>query len=255
MIFVKRMTKKFGRELSLLFGKRNAYFPTEKKVISFSFDDFPITAFSTGARLLESFGMRGTFYASLGIASTDRSVGRIASQEQMLSLSKNGHELACHTFSHLDCAFKGHEQIRYDCIRNQNTAKEKANITFKSFAYPSGGFDPMSKYTISKLYSTARTTVQGINMKKIDLFALKSVSLYDGYDPNSAFKWIEILDKNGGWIIFNTHDVSRAPSIYGCSIKFFERILEEASRKEFIVLPVCEAGSIAKNSIKYNENL
>ena len=40
--------------------------PSQKPFISFTFDDFPRSAWLTGGAILERFGVRGTYYASLG---------------------------------------------------------------------------------------------------------------------------------------------------------------------------------------------
>ena len=39
-------------------------------IVSFTFDDFPRTAATAGAAILESFGARGTFYTAAGLMNT-----------------------------------------------------------------------------------------------------------------------------------------------------------------------------------------
>src|SRR5688572_9165150 len=61
--------------------------------VSFTFDDFPTSAAREGTSLVESVGARATFYASMSITKPD-DVARVA---------ERGHEVGCHTYSHLDC--------------------------------------------------------------------------------------------------------------------------------------------------------
>jgi peptidoglycan/xylan/chitin deacetylase (PgdA/CDA1 family) len=122
MSLIRKIILKVGREAALHIAKKNAYFPGKYRVISFTFDDFPCTAKENGARILEANKVYGTFYVSLGLAGQERNIGRIGTQHEMLELSQSGHELACHTFSHLNCAYKTDNLIREDCLKNQEAA-------------------------------------------------------------------------------------------------------------------------------------
>ncbi len=44
-------------------------------IVSFSFDDFPRTAYSAGGAILERFGVRGTYYAAAGLMNTANELG------------------------------------------------------------------------------------------------------------------------------------------------------------------------------------
>src|SRR3954469_22956024 len=69
-------------------------------MVSFTFDDLPKSAVTTGADLLEAHGARGTFYISgalVGVETPDWVAGDAA---DVLSLYNLGHEIGCHTFSH-----------------------------------------------------------------------------------------------------------------------------------------------------------
>ena len=41
-------------------------------VVSFTFDDFPRSAWSNGGAVLEEYDVRGTYYAAMGLAGTAR---------------------------------------------------------------------------------------------------------------------------------------------------------------------------------------
>jgi len=254
---IKRLTKRFllrvARDISLRVLKKTAYFSSNHKIVSFAFDDFPLTAITNGARILESYDLYGTFYASLGISGRDSNCGRLGTLENMLSLAHHGHELACHTYSHLSCAFQSPSLIRSECLQNQIIAKITSNIHLQSFSYPWGNIDPLCKYVISKIYNTARTVVHGINVNNIDLAALKSVDLTDRNGLVKILEWLDRLCDSGGWLIFTTHDVSETPSPYGSSIKLFERVLEICIKNNFRIMTVSNATSLCtyNNSKQY----
>src|SRR3954470_5907201 len=95
-----RIHGRYQRTVSRLLFKRPFAIDNKVPYISFTFDDFPESALSTGGAILEKYGSRGTYYASLGLTGQDSPVGRIFSPEQLPDLLTRGHELGCHTFAH-----------------------------------------------------------------------------------------------------------------------------------------------------------
>src|SRR5579864_3929832 len=86
--------------------------------VSFTFDDFPKTALETGGASLEKYGVRGTYYVAFGMSGSDHNQGPIADLAQIRETDQRGHELACHTFSHLDCSRASATAIIDDLRRN-----------------------------------------------------------------------------------------------------------------------------------------
>src|SRR5205085_8843632 len=69
-------------------------------IISFTFDDFPRSAWLTGGAILERWGLRGTYYVSLGLIGQTAPTGAICLPEDVRALVEHGHELGSHTFDH-----------------------------------------------------------------------------------------------------------------------------------------------------------
>jgi peptidoglycan/xylan/chitin deacetylase (PgdA/CDA1 family) len=94
---------KLRRRLIRLAYRRPAKVALDRPMVSFSFDDAPATACEAGAKALETRGLRGTYYFAAGLAGRDGPMGRFATGADARRLHDAGHEIACHTFSHLDC--------------------------------------------------------------------------------------------------------------------------------------------------------
>src|SRR5882757_6246651 len=69
-------------------------------MVSFTFDDLPKSAVTTGAGLLEAHGARGTFYVSGGMVGTSTPNWAAGDAADVVALHAKGHEIGCHTFSH-----------------------------------------------------------------------------------------------------------------------------------------------------------
>jgi peptidoglycan/xylan/chitin deacetylase (PgdA/CDA1 family) len=237
--FFNRIQWKIYWNIAKRVAKKTASLAPQRKIVSFTFDDFPKTAIEHGARILELNNARGTFYAALGLAGTDGLCGMIGTAEEMMELAQRGHEIGCHTFQHLNCLKSSSNKIDMDCQKNRAMAQSIAGERLTSFAYPYGRMNPFSKRTIGRNYRTARTNKQGINSGMIDLAALLSVAIYSRRGWQVVQEQIDKLDAtDSGWLIFLTHDVAPQPSPYGCTPELFESTLKECILKRFEILTV-----------------
>src|SRR5437868_1211537 len=80
--------------------RRQLVIGAQEPVVSFTFDDFPRSAWLTGGAILQRFGAAGTYYVSLGLLDKETPTGRICVAGDLAALVEQGHELGCHTFSH-----------------------------------------------------------------------------------------------------------------------------------------------------------
>src|ERR1700728_1056766 len=73
---------------------------TETPMVSFTFDDIPKSAATTGAGILEAHDVRGTFFISGGLVGATSSHWAAVDVPDIIALHRRGHEIGCHTFSH-----------------------------------------------------------------------------------------------------------------------------------------------------------
>ena len=69
--------------------------------MSFTFDDVPASAYTNGAAVLEDHGVHGTFYIAAGTLGDMDTDWRVIDREQVRALHARGHEIGCHTYSHV----------------------------------------------------------------------------------------------------------------------------------------------------------
>ena len=73
---ITRASGKVRRLLADQFGRRTLSIKTPVPIVSFTFDDAPVTAFREGRGILKQFGARATYYVSLGLLDAETEVGR-----------------------------------------------------------------------------------------------------------------------------------------------------------------------------------
>ncbi len=74
--------------------RRSASFGERGPIVSFTFDDFPRSAYTVGGAILEKFGARGTYYVTPGLMNATTELGDLFREEDIYSLLDKGHELA-----------------------------------------------------------------------------------------------------------------------------------------------------------------
>ena len=217
MNLAARVIRKFQTEHARMTHGHPCRWAWESPCISFTFDDFPASAALIGAPIIEDIGARATFYMSSSLLGGESPSGTIASIAEAISLNARGHEIGCHTFSHMDCSLNTPDLVTADCIRNHVRFSEVGLPMPNSFAYPYGGINAAIRTSITSMYRSARTVWPGLNNSTFDLASLRSVPLIGRNLRARAAHYISKLRIDGGWLIFHSHDVNSKASKFGCS--------------------------------------
>ncbi|WP_425998830.1 polysaccharide deacetylase family protein [Caulobacter sp. DWR1-3-2b1] len=231
---------KLRRRLIRLAHRRPARVKLERPMVSFSFDDAPATACEAGAKVLEARGLRGTYYFAAGLTGRDGPMGRFATSEDAARLHADGHEIGCHTFSHLDCGQSSQEATLADIDQNAAALKSWGAGEPVSFAYPYGDVGSGAKTLLAERFKTVRALHHGLIANGADLNQAPAVGI-EGEDGEAvALKWLDRAHARKAWLILYTHDVSTTPSRWGCSVEALERLVDGAMNAGFDVVTVAE---------------
>lgn len=188
-----------------------------RPLVSFTFDDAAATACTTGAALLEQFHARGTFYISGGKCGKPSPTGRLATIEQLKALHAGGHEIACHTFSHMPVVGISRHALAGDLDRNRSFLQRiVGQFPVGNFAYPYGDISFATKRYLGRRYDSCRATTPGVNADAADLGVLKSNALEQSSTSRKDISHlITKAVRRNGWLLFASHDVNAEPSQYG----------------------------------------
>lgn len=199
-------------------------------VVSITFDDFPKTALDIGGAILERHGVRGTYYTALNLAETVGNLGRMFDRNDVCVAHRRGHEIACHTYRHLDCGRTDTTVLLKDI--DENEAAIRALIGERgptNFAFPFGGISFSAKRALARRFSSCRGISQGVNGGITDFADLRANRIYQYADPKESFRaLIDAARASDGWTIFYTHDVSPTPSPYGCTPEQLDAVVAYA---------------------------
>src|SRR5690554_3397168 len=107
-----------------------------RPVVSFTFDDFPVSAARHAVPQLEALGTHGTFYFADGLAGGSENGQPVASMEVVAELARRGHEIGGHTSAHLNVQRTAPDHLIADMHANISAITTLSGRAPASFAYP-----------------------------------------------------------------------------------------------------------------------
>jgi peptidoglycan/xylan/chitin deacetylase (PgdA/CDA1 family) len=193
--------------------------------------------------ILDEYQARGTFYISSGLV--DRWSGHWTgiSAEEIVSLHRGGHEIACHTFSHVRAPDLNAAALAAEIEKNRHYLLAlDPSIRIENFAYPYGLGSVSHKRRLKQTFRSSRGIIPGANSGTVDLQYLKSTPLIDRHiDTDGIDRAYDEAIATNGWIIFYSHDVAASPSPYGCTPALLRHALAAAARRNIRILSVADA--------------
>jgi peptidoglycan/xylan/chitin deacetylase (PgdA/CDA1 family) len=218
-----------------------------RPVASITFDDFPKNAWTLGGPVMATHGVRGTYYTAGGFCGRTENGTVFYDAGDLEALVAAGHEIGCHSFSHQPTPELSSEALKADAARNREFLKPflKGAVPV-SYAFPFGRVSRRTKRVHAPRYETLRGVHPGINVGRVDLAQLNTVSLETRcWDEQAIEAAIQRVLHDHGWLIFYTHDVSDAPSEYGSTPAMLDWALSRVAAARIEVLPVREALPVA----------
>lgn len=212
-------------------------------VVSFTFDDFPLSAATQGAPILEQAGARGTYYVATGLLGTDAPYWRVADPDVVRDLHARGHEIGLHTHSHHPVPDMGPAAFAADLAANRAAlARIVPDLGDLTFAYPFGLAGLRQKHRIGRLALASRSIQPGINRGAIDPDFLLANELIEALLPRERLSaLLDDVTRSGGWLIFFNHDIASEPSPFGATPELLAFAIAEARRRGLTILPVRQA--------------
>jgi peptidoglycan/xylan/chitin deacetylase (PgdA/CDA1 family) len=225
------------RKLLTSVYRRSWLLGDQRPVVSFSFDDFPRSAYTVGGSILRRCGGLGTYYVTPGLMSKTNELGKQFELNDLRALIEDGHELASHTRSHLSSRQVAFEEFQDDTQKGREAIAEIVGEKDSgNFAYPFGCVTVEAKRKLGPQMVSCRGTIGGINGPEIDLNLLRANRLYGGINRlEQVRKLIQTNEREKGWLIFYTHDVSESPSAYGCTPMLLEASVSYAAQRARIM--------------------
>jgi len=224
-------------------------------MVTFSFDDVPMSALEQGAVLLDQAKVLGTFYLASALIGRRTDLWTVIDRDGVRELHRRGHEIALHGHVHLPVG--SHRDARTfaaDIALNHATIREiDSAIPIENFAYPYGHLSIARKMQLAHLVRSSRSIEIGVNSGIIDTQLIKIVPLVDPVLSLAELNdWLDRTVAVNGWLVFMIHDVSETPSPFGVTPRLLSHAIEGAMRRGIANLSMRAALDAAKVRVAMN---
>lgn len=230
---------KLSRRVARLWARDVITPNLDRGLISFTFDDCPRSVVEHALPRLEAHDWRATIYACVGLCGTTNHLGLHMSETDLQDAYQAGHDIADHTFSHLDARQVGREAMLVDIAENKAAFARLGLPAATSFAYPYGEVTPIVKQALRRSFPLARG-IHPPSGPEIDLALAPSARLYST-DMNETLEEIERACRENRWLILFGHDVRDNPSEFGCTPEELQTIIDAVAARNLDVLSVRNA--------------
>lgn len=240
---IRDKIRRFRRIAATALATKTIRMRNERAIVSFSFDDFPRSAVTNGARILEKHGVTGSFYASGQFCGGQIKGIHYFEASDLPRLTTSGHEIGCHTFSHIRVSDLSAAELSNEIARNAMfIEKHVPGYSLSTFAYPYGDLSLLNKFFLQRVFAACRSSIPGSNAGIIDLGCIRAIPLYErATNLNRVAELIDKTVERTGWVIFYTHDVDIMPSPFGCTPDLLESTLLTSIDKGAEIIPVKNA--------------
>lgn len=239
--FVDKMRRRAGRYLDV----RPVAISPARGILSLSFDDIPVSAWTEAGPVMADHGVKATYYVCGGLSDgTNMDLPQFGTGH-LQALFEAGHEVGCHTYDHVSTLTLSPAELDASLARNAAWVAERLDgHVMTTFAYPFGDCALEAKAVIDKRFLCGRGVRDGVNSGRADRANLQAIGLESrrlpGYDLDAL---IAETARTGGWLIAYGHDVSDRPTPYGCRPDDLDRLIRLARAADLDILPVASAWS------------
>ena len=212
-----------------------------RPIVSFSFDDCPKSVIENAIKPLAQENWRSTVYIAMGLCGITNHLGLHMSHDDVKALHTDGHEIADHTYDHIDATQHSTAAFLADIDKNQSALNALGLPASKTFAYPYGQVTAPIKTALAGKFKGARGIRSRESREDIDLNQIRANRLYAGADFEKLLGQIERAKDLPGWLPIFTHDVRDNPSQYGCTPQQMRRVIDAVKALGAEVLTMAEA--------------
>ena len=232
------LREKLGRAVAKAVVTRSRPLALDRPIVTFTFDDIPVSAAKAGADILEANGVRGSFYVCGGLAGRSWDIYDLAGPDLVADLVRRGHEVGCHTAAHGRLGQVSRADLLADIERNAALLAPLVGPRgLRTFAYPFGLVRIDAKLAIQRRFRACRGIHDGINVGRLDLGRLRAAPLEDARcDATEIDALLDAAVRQRGWLVFYSHDVSETPSPFGVTPRLLAHAVAGAARRGCAIL-------------------
>ncbi len=206
-------------------------------MVSLSFDDGRLSAFTQAFYYLDRAGVKGTFY----ITTQNLNKKGFMTESQILKINSRGHDIGSHTRTHPYLTCLPENEIWDEIVLSKMELRAMGIESIATFAYPFDDYNAdTEKFVRGAGYTGARACAKGFNTKSTDPYSLKAYSVEASVTVADIEKLIDQGERDKTWLILLFHLIDESGTRYAVPPENLEKILRYLSHKNISVVTVSQ---------------
>lgn len=196
------------RDHSLIDVTRPGPLRWDRPMVSITFDDGWKSVYDRALPTLDEHGFPSTQYVSPGTIETPQYM----TADQLQRLHEAGHEIAAHSFSHVDLTALDVGKLDEE-LRKSDEMLEAAGLPTDGMAAPFGKLDPQVDWYARRYFELVRGTSSGINTRQnLDPSDLTVFYVTDRTTTQELEAALAETARVDGWLILVYHQIAPSAS-------------------------------------------
>lgn len=217
--------------------------------ISITFDDGWLSSYINGAKILEKYQMRGTFYIVPDLIGQNEYMN----EEQLSDLAQRGHQIGSHTFDHRDLSMMDAKGVKNELTKTNRYLRQRLKLDKIDLASPYGKIDSVGLKLVKKMQRSHRGTRAGVNTKQtLETYNLRTLFIDKEKSNSELLKKIELAKAFNGWLIVVYHQVEPNESFFAIEKNVFEEQIRAIQKSGVKVEKVEDTLKFIKKQKKLN---
>jgi hypothetical protein len=188
--------------------------------ISYTFDDGLNEHYTLVAPGLENLGFRGTFWVNgLSVETNNDTDKSNVSWEELKEMSKKGHEISNHGWSHKNLTEISLEEVATEIGKNDSIIVANIGVVPRTFCYPYNALNEKVLKMASKNRVDTRT---------------KQIALGGHSTPEKLDQWVNELLNTGEWGVGMTHGITYGYDAFNDSTVLWNHLRKVKSMEDRI---------------------
>lgn len=208
-------------------------------MVSLSFDDGWTSHFESAKPILDSAGVKGTFYVNT--QPIDEGWSGYMTWAQVLAMQAAGHEIGSHTATHARLTEISDSQLTSEVNGSRDTLIARGITDPATLAYPYGVKDARVINAVKAAgYAGARGIEWGYNTSSADRYQL----LIQEVDVNTSLAtvkdWIDEAKATNTWLVLMFHHIDDSGTQYGTTPAILQGIVDHLNGRQLKSVTVKE---------------
>lgn len=209
----------------------------KRALVSLTFDDGWVSAYTTVLPLLEWYEMPGTFYI---ISNVIGQKGYL-SKEQLLALHEKGNEIGAHSIDHSNLANLLPSLVEAQLSKPKRLLTNLIHVPVTDFAAPYGSVSPLVLQLLPKYYDSNRSSFIGYNTKiGFNRYGLLVQHINNKTSEEEIKAQLKFAAAHRYWLIYMYHQVDDSGLQWSTTPEAFEKQLQAIQESKIPVVTIRE---------------